>query len=95
MPERRIMVEMTLEELLEFEIYKKKKSEDPLKKATMLDLAFEFAGRVSPEQKKRTFGVEAASDSRYCIETASVVISKTTKLDYTLTTWEKPYYETE
>jgi len=87
---RKIMVEMTLEELVSFEIYLKEKKEktNPLKRATIGELMFEISSRVDSKDKIRKIHQDTAANRSVAIEHASISVGTNTTFEYTITSWE-------
>lgn len=88
---RKIMVEMTLEELLSFQLYLKEKREktNPLKNASISELIFELASRIPPKDRKRTFDTDVASNRGIAIEEGHMFLGNNGEFEYKLITREE------
>ena len=88
---RKIMVEMTLEELVSFETYIKEKQggKNPLKDCSVVELIFELASRIPPKDRKRTFDTDVASNRGIAIEEGHMFLENNGEFEYRLITREK------
>jgi len=68
---RKIMVEMTLEELLSFELYLKNKN-SPLKDCSITELVFEISRRAPKENKHRCVKIDESTHCGISTESATI-----------------------
>ena len=68
---RKVMVEMTLEELLSFELYLKNKN-SPLKDCSIADLVFEISRRTPKESKHKGFKIDESTRCGISTESATI-----------------------